>query len=1536
VNANASDRALSLGGTNAYVTFGAAPGLGAATFTLETWFRRDGTGIATNTGNGGVVAVPLVTKGMAETEGGNVDMNYFLGIRPTDNVLVADFEDAATGLNHPVAGTTAIPADGVWRHVAATYDGTTWRVFLNGVLEVQLVVGNFTPQFNSIQHAALGTALNSTGAVTSGQTAGFFNGAMDEVRIWNYARSSQQIGRGRQFEIAAAPGLLGRWGMNAISGTSVADSSGNGRTGTIVGTNFAWVTPGAPFSGPANSAPVAANDTATTTRNTAVTIAVLANDVDADGDALTVTIGSAPVHGTAAVNANGSVLYTPAAGYEGGDAFTYVINDNQGGGTSAASVAITVAGIGNVAPVVSAGPDQAIALPATTATLAGTASDDGVPGALTTVWSKVSGPGTVTFANAAALSTTATFSVTGTYVLQLTANDGALSSSDTVSVVVNANPTNKGLDLGGTNAYMTFGAAPGLGVSTLTIETWFRRDGAGIATNTGTGGVVAVPLVTKGMAEAEGGSVDMNYFLGIRSADGVLVADFEDNATGANHPVAGTTAIPADGAWRHVAATYDGTTWRLYLNGALEAQLLVGNFTPQAASVQHAALGTALNSTGGVGTQTQGFFDGVMDEARVWNHARTASQIARGSQLEIVTAPGLRGRWGMNEGSGTTVADSSGNNIGGTLVGTNVAWAAGAPFTGSNAAPVAVNDTAAATEGGTVTITLLANDTDADGDALAVTAVTLSGAAGQGSASLNTNGTATYTPAANFNGTDTFTYAISDGQGGVSTGSVSVTVAGINDAPVAVNDTYSTDKNTTLVVPVPGVLANDTDPDGDALTAFVLIGTLHGDLTLSADGDFIYTPETNFKGTDTFTYVADDAETSSNVATVTITVVGTNVAPVAVDDTASATEDTPLAMAAPAVLGNDSDADGDALTAVLVSGPAHGTVTVAPDGGFIYTPAANYNGPDSFSYKANDGKADSNVATVSITVAAANDAPTAAPDAFATNEDIALSVTAPGLLANDTDVDGDALTTAVVAGPSHGTVTVNANGSFTYTPAANYSGSDSFTYEARDGSSASAPATVTIAVASMPDPPVAENDAYATNEDTALVVFGPGVLGNDTDIDGHPLTAALVTGPAHGSVTLNAGGGFTYIPAANYAGADSFTYQANDLEGSSNVATVAIMVNPVNDAPVAAANGYSTSEDIALVVAVPGVLGNDADADNNPLQAILASGPANGTLALDADGEFTYTPNANFAGVDSFTYRASDGVATSNVVTVSLTVNAVNDVPVANGDSYTATEDTPLVVSGPGLVANDSDVEGAALTAVKVTNPTRGTVTVNANGSFTYTPNANANGVDSFTYRVSDGTANSAPATVTITVNAVNDAPVANNQARSLAEDATRAIVLTGSDVDANPLTFTIVTAPAHGVLVGVAPNVTYDPDPNYNGPDSFTFRVNDGLVNSAVGTVTLTVTAVNDTPVGQAATYSTPKNTALSRTLVATDVDGNTLTYSISTLPTRGTVTINAATGAFVYTPNPGTTGADFFRFRASDGIVSSTAVRIDITVQP
>ena len=218
----------------------------------------------------------------------------------------------------------------------------------------------------------------------------------------------------------------------------------------------------------------------------------------------------------------------------------------------------------------------------------------------------------------------------------------------------------------GTNDHVAFGPAPALGLSTVTVETWFRRSAAGVSTSTGSGGVTAIPLVAKGRSEGDGSNVDMNWFLGIRASDNVLVADFEEGAGGAspglNHPVAGVTPI-AIGAWYHAAATYDGNKWQLFLNGVLEAELVVGR-PLRADSIQHAALGTAMNSTG----VASGYFAGTLDEVRVWNVARSAAQILANRDLDIASATGLVGRWALDDGSGTTAADSAGSNVTGTLV----------------------------------------------------------------------------------------------------------------------------------------------------------------------------------------------------------------------------------------------------------------------------------------------------------------------------------------------------------------------------------------------------------------------------------------------------------------------------------------------------------------------------------------------------------------------------------------------------------------------------------------------------------------------------------------------------------------------------------------------------------------------------------------------------------------------------------------------------------------------------------------------------
>jgi VCBS repeat-containing protein len=206
-------------------------------------------------------------------------------------------------------------------------------------------------------------------------------------------------------------------------------------------------------------------------------------------------------------------------------------------------------------------------------------------------------------------------------------------------------------------------------------------------------------------------------------------------------------------------------------------------------------------------------------------------------------------------------------------------------------------------------------------------------------------------------------------------------------------------------------------------------------------------------------------------------------------------------------------------------------------------------------------------------------------------------------------------------------------------------------------------ATVTITITATNDRPTADDDTYNTAEDTALTVSTPGVLDNDNDREHDPLSAVLVSGPSHGTLTLKADGSFTYRPDDDFNGSDSFTYRASDGSLASDSAKVTLTVTARNDTPTAADDAYSTPEDTTLTVAAPGVLDNDSDPDHDPLSAALESGPSHGNLSLNANGSFIYTPAANFNGSDSFTYRASDGSLASDSAEVTLTVTARNDSP---------------------------------------------------------------------------------------------------------------------------------------------------------------------------------------------------------------------------------------------------------------------------------
>ena len=648
-------------------------------------------------------------------------MNYFFGVDATSGKLVGDFEEGTggsgpLGLNHPVTGTTVVTSN-VWHHAAATYNGTTWRLYLDGVLDGSLVVSQ-PARSDSIQHAALATAMNS-----SGVAAGFFQGDLDEARIWNIARTGTQLRAARDDEITSDTGLIGRFGMDEGFGTTVANSAG-APNGTATG-GPTWI-PGFGFPQDATAPSAPAGFAAT------------------PGDSSAALVWSA----NGEPNLAGYNLYRSTT-----------------------------------TPVLTTG-------------------------------TPLNGPDLIdatSYADSGLSNGT-------TYYYALVAVDGA----DNRSAPATANatpvpppPSARALEFDGSTQYVTMGQS-GLGASRFTIETWFKRTGAGAFTSTGSGGITdAIPLVTKGRAEAEGSNVDMNYFLGIDASANTLVADFEDAAAGTNHPATGATVITSN-VWHHAAATYDGSYWRLYLDGILDAKVAV-TAEPRADSIQHAALATAMNSTG----VAAGFFQGDLDEARIWSIARTGTQVRAARDDEISTGTGLLGRFGMNEATGTSVVNSVGSPHG-TAVGAPTRIA-GYGFPQDTTAASPPTGLAATADDATVALTWTANgESDLAGYDLyrsTVSPVPTTGTPLNGTDLID--GTS-YTDSGLTNGT-TYYYAL-------------VAVDGSNNLSLAANEASATPVQGDPVLVGAGDIAK-CDVSGDEDTAD-LLETIPG--TVFTAGDNVY------------------------------------------------------------------------------------------------------------------------------------------------------------------------------------------------------------------------------------------------------------------------------------------------------------------------------------------------------------------------------------------------------------------------------------------------------------------------------------------------------------------------------------------------------------------------------------------------------------------------------------------------------------------------------------------------------------------------
>ena len=463
-------------------------------------------------------------------------------------------------------------------------------------------------------------------------------------------------------------------------------------------------------------------------------------------------------------------------------------------------------------------------------------------------------------------------------------------------------------------------------------------------------------------------------------------------------------------------------------------------------------------------------------------------------------------------------------------------------------------------------------------------------------------------------------------------------------------------------------------------------------------------------------------------------------------------------------------------------------------------------------------------------------------------------------------------------------------------------------------------------IAASDQAPSPTGDSYVIDEDTQVT---GNVLVNDTDADGDPLTAAIKTQPAHGAVTFNADGTFTYTPTANYNGTDAFTYAASDGQRTTT-GTVTVTITPVADAPVAGDDTATLNEDTSKVISL---LGNDSDADHDPLTITGLTNPEHGTAVLGQDGTLTYTPVANYNGTDSVVYTISDGTGATTTATVSITVTAVADPPTAVDDGYTVDEDTQLTGN---VLDNDSDADNDTLTATMGTQTTHGVVTLNADGSFAYTPTADYNGTDVFTYTASDGN-QTTTATVNLTVNSINDAPVAGDDSSTLDEDTSTVISPLGNDTDVDHDPLTVVDAAAgHGsVSVGTDGTITYTPAANYNGTDTVVYTVSDGLGGTTTGTISVTVNPIGDAPVAANDGYGVNQDTQLTGNVLSndSDPDGDSLSVSLNGGAAHGNVSLNAD-GSFTYNPTGGYSGGDSFSYTLTDSTGATAVGTVNVTV--
>ena len=716
-----------------------------------------------------------------------------------------------------------------------------------------------------------------------------------------------------------------------------------------------------------------------------------------------------------------------------------------------------------------------------------------------------------------------------------------------------------------------------------------------------------------------------------------------------------------------------------------------------------------------------------------------------------------------------------------------------------------------------------------------------------------------------------------------------------------------------------------SDDDGDGWQLSVVSDPSVGSVSIENSTSLTYTHDGSEGNEVTFTIRAtDDNNNQSSIATVTVSVTGVNDMP-----TVSAITKTVDENSTTEIILSGNDAEGATLVYSLVSQPADGTFTFDTATGVgSYVHNGNENASDSFSYKVcEDGTTNCSAsANVDITITNVNDAPIVTDAAATVDEGGSTTVSL-----TISDPEGSDLTLSVSSDGSNGTSTTSDN-QLSYTHDGSETTSDSITFSVSDGTLTST-GTVTVTINPVNDAPSGVADTYYISlSDTLKISSKVGVLRNDTDSDSEFSTITASQGntsPQYGELTFNNDGSFTYLATSTGFNSDTFSYVPTDdsLANGSEV-TVTLEVVDITVDP----DSYESTEAATLTVdAANGLLANDKDSNNLSLTAAVGTNPSHGTLTLADDGSFSYVHDGSENLRDVFTYSVTNANGDiSKTSFVVLTHTNVNDSPSSSGTELTINEGASSTFT-PTYVDTDTNLSSIVFTITG--DVTNGSLVNNGDGTFSYTHNGSETTSDSFVYTVSDGEFTLSDLAGTISVTAVNDAPVVSALEYTIDEAGSQVLAFASTDAESDSVTYSISTSPSNGTVTSVDGVFTYTHDGSESTSDSFEYIANDGTADSQPVTVSITLNPINDAPVVSAGTLSLNEGSNATLTLSASDAEGDAMTFAIATAPSNGTATVDE-NGVVTYTHDGSETTSDSFTFTSSDGTLTSSAGTVTVTV--